>query len=173
MHGFDCATCGQHHDELPMSLGSPAPALWYSIPQSERERRAVLSSDQCIVDGEHYFILGQLVLPVLDGPQPFVWLAWVSLSERNFLRASELWKSPGRESEPPYFGWLQSALPYEPSTLGLKTHVLTQPVGTRPLIELEATEHALSIEQHRGITLTRVQSIVERAIHPGDTPEHR
>jgi len=47
----------------------------------------------------------------------------VSLSKDNFLHASQLWHTEGRESEPPYFGGLQSELPYEPSTLNLKTRV--------------------------------------------------
>jgi len=107
-------------------------------------------------------------LPVSDGPEPFVWLAWVSLSEENFLRASELWDSKGRENEPAYFGWLQSALPYEPTTLNLKTMVQTQPVGERPIIEVEPSGHPLAIEQQRGIPMGRVQDIVEAALHaPG------
>ncbi|MFN7953611.1 MAG: DUF2199 domain-containing protein [bacterium] len=91
--------------------------------------------------------------------------AQVSLSERNFVRAQQLWTVPGREAEPTYFGWLQTALPYEPSTLSLETQVHTRPVGERPFIELRATDHPLSIEQRRGISLARVQSIVERALH--------
>jgi hypothetical protein len=168
MAGFACATCGSYHDELPLCLGAAAPQLWYSLPEAERAARAELNSDQCVVDGKHFFILGQIVLPVVDGLDPFVWLAWVSLSEQNFSRACDLWHMLGRESEPPYFGWLQSALPaYEQSTLSLKTHVQTMPVGERPLITLEATDHPLSIEQRAGITMARVQQIVEAALHPG------
>lgn len=165
MPGFVCTTCGLFHEELPMCLGPAAPALWYSIPEAERRKRCELSSDQCIVDNEHFFIVGRIVIPVIDGPSPFVWLAWVSLSEQNFLRASELWHSPGRESEAPYFGWLQSLLPYEPSTLNLKTSVHTMPVGERPLIELEPTGHPLAVEQRDGIRMSRVQEIIEGALH--------
>ncbi|HEY0683861.1 MAG TPA: DUF2199 domain-containing protein [Steroidobacter sp.] len=50
-------------------------------------------------DDKHYFVLGRIILPVVDGPEPFCRLAWVSLSEKNFLRASELWHTEGRESE--------------------------------------------------------------------------
>jgi hypothetical protein len=165
MTGFICATCGKHHDELPMCFGPSAPVMWLSIPESEQYKRGELSSDQCVIDNKHFFILGRIVLPVLDGPTPFIWLAWVSLSEKNFLRASELWHTEGRESEPPYFGWLQSALPYEMTTLNLKAQVHTQPVGERPLIELEPTDHPLSVEQHNGITMARVQTIAETALH--------
>jgi len=165
MTGYVCTTCGQHHEQLPMCFGPSAPALWFSVPEKERETRCLLSSDQCIIDEKHFFVLGRIVLPVVDGPEPFVWLAWVSLSEKNFNRASELWEKKGREKEPPYFGWLQSSLPYEPTTLNLKTLVHTQPVGERPLVELEETDHPLSVEQHHGITMARVQEIAEKALH--------
>jgi hypothetical protein len=165
MSGYLCNTCGKPHDELPMCFGPSAPALWYALPEAEREARSELSSDQCIIDGEHFFVLGRIFIPVIDGPDPFIWLAWVSLSETKFLRTCELWESQGRESEPPYFGWLQSALPYEPTTLSLKTQVHTMPLGERPSIVLERTNHPLSIEQHFGISMARVQQIAEAALH--------
>lgn len=165
MTGFLCATCGEYHDQLPMCFGPSAPALWFSIPEAERNKRSELSTDQCIIDGKHFYILGRIVLPVCDAPDLFVWLAWVSLSETNFYRTSELWDKPGRESEPPCFGWLQSALPYEKSTLNLKTMVVTQPIGVRPLIEIEPTDHPLAIEQQNGITMARVQEIAEVVLH--------
>jgi hypothetical protein len=165
MTGFNCATCGEYHEQLPMCLGPNAPLMWFNIPESERDSRAELSSDQCVIDGEHFFVLGRIVIPVIDGPEPFVWLAWVSLSENNFLRMSELWHTQGRENEPEYFGWLQTALPYQPTTINLKTSVHTMPLGERPLIELEVTNHPLSLEQQNGITMARVQQIVEVAMH--------
>lgn len=91
MTGFLCATCGQTHDSIPMCLGAPAPELWFSVPEAEREARVELSSDQCVIDGQHFFILGRILLPVVDGDDSFVWLAWVSLSEANFVRSCELW----------------------------------------------------------------------------------
>jgi len=163
--GFTCSTCGEYHDQLPMSFGANAPAIWLSMSEAERTSRGELTSDQCVVDDKHFFVLGRILLPVVDGPSPFAWLAWVSLSEKNFLRSCELWESEGREVEPPYFGWLQSALPYEPTTLSLKTSVQTMPVGERPNIILEPSDHPLSIEQKHGITMARVQKIVEACLH--------
>jgi len=71
MPGFHCATCGSYHEELPLVLGARAPAAWEAIPAAEREARAQLSSDQCVIDDEHFFLLGRLELPVLDGEHPF------------------------------------------------------------------------------------------------------
>jgi hypothetical protein len=165
MTGFLCATCGQKHNELPMCFGAAAPALWLSLSEAERNARGELTSDQCVLDGKHFFVLGRILLPVVDGPGPFTWLAWVSLSEKSFLRACELWHSKGRDNEPPFFGWLQSELPYDPTTLSLKTNIQTMPVGERPTITLEPTDHPLSLEQQNGIKMARVQQIAEAALH--------
>src|SRR5262250_539778 len=106
-----CATCGQTHDGLPMSYGPNAPALWYTLPEDDRNKRAELSSDLCIIDDKYFFILGRIEIPVIDNNEVFAWLAWVSLSDKNFMRAIELWETEGRENEPPYFGWLSTSLP--------------------------------------------------------------
>ena len=91
-------------------------------------------------------------------------MTWVSVSE-NFLRASQLWQAAGREAEPPYFAWVQSSLPYPVPTLNLKADLLTQPVGQRPKVMLQATDHPLYREQKSGISVERVQEIVEAILH--------
>ena len=83
----------------------------------------------------------------------------------DFKRALQLWEQPGRESEPPSFGWLSTSLPGYPETLHLKTMVHTREVGRRPRVELEPTDHPLAVEQRQGITWERVQEIAERMLH--------
>jgi hypothetical protein len=112
-------------------------------------------------------VRARIVLPIVDTSDEFYWTVWVSLSRANFDRMSEMWTTTGREQEPPYFGWLSTGIPgYQPSTLRLATKVHTQPVGLRPLVELEPTEHPLAVEQRSGITLARVTEIAERMLHP-------
>ena len=101
---YTCRSCGESHGDLPPSLGFDAPEAWLAVPEAERERRGEISSDTCVLDGEHFFILGRLEIPVLGGPGPFVWNAWSTLSRANFERALDLWQKLGRESEPPRFG---------------------------------------------------------------------
>jgi hypothetical protein len=113
------------------------------------------------IDDEHFFVLGRLEIPIIDRAEPFRWLVWVSLSEKNFDRMSEIWETAGRAREPPYFGWLSTSLAGYPETVNLKTHVHTRPVGERPYIELEPTDHPLAIEQRDGITIGQVQKIAE------------
>jgi hypothetical protein len=165
MPGFLCRTCGEHHDELPLHYGFHAPASWYGVPEAERGRRCILSSDQCVIDDEFLFLVGNLELPVVGTEELFSWDVWVSISAVNFVRTCELWERPERVSEPPYFGWLHSSVPGYPETLSLKTLVHTRPVGIRPRIELEPTGHPLAVEQREGITWGRVQEIAEIALH--------
>jgi hypothetical protein len=165
MPRWKCRHCKQWHADLPMHYGAHAPVLWYTIPEAERDTRALLSSDQCVIDDEHYFIVGNVEIPVIGSDEHFSWDIWVSLSEKNFARATELWNEKGRETEPAWFGWFSTSLPCYPDTLNLKTMVHTRDVGRRPFIELEPTDHPLAVEQREGITLARVQEIAETILH--------
>jgi hypothetical protein len=163
--GFLCHTCGKHHADLPMCFGTDAPAPYYAVAPNERESRCQLSSDLCVIDGEHFFIRGCLEIPVADGPGPFVWGVWCSLSKESFKRVTEMWEVEGRKNDPSLFGWLCTSLPLYAETLHLKTNVHTRPVGERPLIELEPTDHPLAIEQRLGIDMARVREIAAALLH--------
>ena len=168
MARWKCRCCNEWHDELPLHYGAPAPALWYTLPDAEREERALLSSDLCLIDEEDGFIVGNLEIPIIGSEELFSWDVWVSLSLANFKRAYQLWDQHGRESEPPYFGWLSTSLPSYPQTLHLKTLVHSREVGRRPRIELEPTDHPLAVEQQQGISWERVQEIAELVLHGND-----
>ena len=162
--GFLCGCCGERHPGLPFSYGADAPAPWRD--ELADDERSTLEDELCIIQAEHFFVRARIVIPVVDADTDFDWGVWVSLSRPNFERTLDLWTEPGREQEPPYFGWLCTELPvYEPTTLSLKTNVHTQPVGSRPQVELEATDHPLAVEQRTGITVARVQEIAERLLH--------
>jgi hypothetical protein len=78
-----------------------------------------------------------------------------------------VWNTEGREAERPYFGWLSTELAlYSEGTTNLKTNAHTRPVGKRPLIELEPTDHPLAVEQRTGITQDRVREIAMAVLHP-------
>ncbi|MFJ4770383.1 DUF2199 domain-containing protein [Streptomyces uncialis] len=51
----------------------------------------------------------------------------------------------------------------------MKTRVHTRPIGQRPFIELEPTDHPLAVEQRTGITTERVRAIAEAVSHPTDS----
>jgi hypothetical protein len=161
---YVCGRCGQRHDSVPFAYAFNAPAYWSRTVVGEDD--CVLEEELCIIRGESYFVRARILIPVTDADTDFEWGVWVSLSLPNFTRMLDLWSTPGRESEEPYFGSLSSAIPiYEPTTVELKTHVHTRPVGERPLLELEPTDHPLAVEQRTGITAARVRQIAEEVMH--------
>ncbi|MFF4422665.1 DUF2199 domain-containing protein [Streptomyces sp. NPDC001549] len=163
--GYTCSCCGAHHSELPLHYAAEAPAVW--DPAFAEADDCLLSSDQCVIKAQHYFVKGLIEIPVVGSDETFSWAVWVSLSRENFSRATDLWETPGRESEPPYFGWLTTELPVYPSTtLNLKTNLHTRPLGERPFVELEPTGHPLAVEQRTGITQDRVREIAAAVLHP-------
>ncbi|AQU79538.1 DUF2199 domain-containing protein [Planococcus faecalis] len=167
--GYFCKICGEHHEELPMSYGSPVPDYCEDIPEEEWESRIEMNEDLCIVDDEHFFIRGAIEIPVTDDEGPFIWDIWVSLSESNFELTTEYWATEGRERKlDPMFGWLSTSIPCYPETLELKTMVHTRSVGMRPFIELEPTSHPMAIEQRNGITMDRIKKIAEELCQPDE-----
>ncbi|MBJ6612786.1 DUF2199 domain-containing protein [Streptomyces sp. I4(2020)] len=163
--GFTCSGCGARHPELPMNYTADAPAVWDAGFTGADD--CLLSSDQCVIRAEHYFVKGLVEIPVLGTDDVFSWGVWVSLSRANFSRAADMWDQPGRENEEPYFGWLTTELMvYPETTLNLRTRVHTRPVGERPFVELEPTGHPLAVEQRNGITMERVREIAAAVRHP-------
>lgn len=163
--GFECSRCGRWHDQLPFAYHAPAPVYWSEA--SAQHPESALGEEQCILNGEHFFVRGRIRIPVLDADEDFEWGVWVSLSEENFVRMGDAWEQEGREREEPMFGWLSNELSvYDEPTLNLPALVRTQPVGLRPLVELETdADHPLAREQRDGITLARVQELAERLLH--------
>src|SRR5262245_22238051 len=110
---FRCASCSQVHAGTP-DLAYDAPLHYYQIPESERSKRCVLTSDTCVIDGEDRFVRACLEIPIRGHSEVFVWGVWVSLSERSFDRYEELYESTERVEEGPFFGWLCNRLPGYP-----------------------------------------------------------
>jgi hypothetical protein len=165
---FRCAKCGDEHDLGDRAWHFPEPLPWLLASDEEREQ-SVLTPDQCelVTQGQvHHFIHALLQIPVHGRSEPFVWGVWCSQSEATYMEVSALWESEERVKIGPHFGWLCSRIPCYPDSMHLKTHVHQRSVGLRPLVELEATDHPLSVDQRTGIEIDRLNRIVEEVLHP-------
>jgi len=85
------------------------------------------------------------------------------LSKKSFDRYVETYDSPDTTDQ--YFGFLCNYLPVYQSTYALKTKVHPRAGKNRPNIELEKTDHPLSIDFHQGITIQTAQALAERCMH--------
>jgi hypothetical protein len=157
---YTCRTCGEVHVGLP-DIGFDAPLHYAQLTEAEQQTNAALTSDTCTIADEDFFVRGCLEIPVHGRRDTFAYGIWVSLSREHFERFLELYDEEDRLPEGPWFGWLCNRIPGYPDTLLLKTSVHLRPYPMRPYIELQATDHPLAIEQREGITLRRLQEIVE------------
>ena len=160
---FRCSICGELHDEIP-HLGSDRPDPWWAVPEDERDRRIELTSDTCIIDGKEFFIRGVIEIPVHEHADPFGFGVWVSQKKENFFAYL---KTPDSAEIGPFFGWLCTRISYyQEDSTHLKTMAHFRAGNMRPFIELEPTDHPLTIDQRNGITEERAWGIVHFCLNP-------
>ena len=161
---FKCTTCNQIHEGMP-SFGADAPTSYYDVPEDQRARRCDLGSDDCVIDGQSFFVRGCLEIPVHGQSQPFVWGVWISLSQTSFMEWLKCFDQKKRSHIGPFFGWLNASLRPYPETFNLKTNVRLRDDGTRPFIEVQPTNHPLAVEQRDGISEARLAEIYSLVMH--------
>lgn len=159
---FHCGKCGEDHEGLP-DVGMEYPDPYLAIPVDEREERTEHTEDTCIVhadEGTHYFVRAVIMLPLHDRDEPFGIGVWVSQSEKNFQRYVD------DEEMEPTVGYIANKIgAYEDSTFLLVGRLhFRNGEKLRPLVELQPTEHRLSIEQRNGISMDRAWEIVHHAV---------
>lgn len=163
---FVCPTCGQSHEGVPLSFAADFPDMYANMSESDRGTRALISSDQCIVDEERFFIRGCLEIPILNSSEVFVWGLWASVKEEVFNEISESWEEEGRETHRgPFKARLANSLSVYPETLNVKLRVAIQPVGTRPLFMLEEEQHPLAMAQQHGISRLEAMELSSILLH--------
>jgi hypothetical protein len=50
--GYACTTCGQHHAGVPFSFAADFPDPYANLSIEERDARATIGSEQCILDSQ-------------------------------------------------------------------------------------------------------------------------
>lgn len=159
-----CHKCKASLQDTPMCFGANSPAELF-VTEAEYNQKVVENEDVCIIDNKYFFVRGHISIPVTDTNETFAWSVWVSLSQDSFNHMLDNWENKTREINKPYFGWLTTNLHCYPDTQNLKTSVQTMPIGQVPRIVLEKSSHPLSIEQHQGITKSRVYEIAHMLLH--------
>ncbi|MEG9435608.1 DUF2199 domain-containing protein [Edaphobacter sp. HDX4] len=167
--GFACTVCGERHDVLPLKYSIQAPQAVVAVPPDQLQDRVVLTADQCVIDGQQFFLRGRILIPVHGLDAPFVWGVWAEVSPKAFLRANDLWNTLGREQEPPFSGWLNNEIFLFGDTLNLQVDIHTQAVGERPRFTVSDPAHPLAVQQQTGITIETIQDIAEMIMHRGQS----
>lgn len=140
--------------------------MYANMTSDEREARAIIGSDQCIIDQQWFFIRGCLEIPIIGRDEPFLWGLWASVREEVFDEISDSWEQRGREHlHGPFKGRLCNSLSVYTETLNLKVRIIIQSVGQRPLFIVEDAEHPLAVEQRVGITFAAAMELASLLLH--------
>lgn len=141
------------HEGLPLSFAADFPDMYANMSRDDRDARAVIGTDQCIIDQQWFFLRGCLEIPITGESDPFLWGLWASIREDVFDDVSACWELAGREkTRGPYKGRLANSLSIYPETLNLRLSIALQPLGTRPLFTVEEVDHPLAQAQRSGIS---------------------
>jgi len=168
---WTCATCGKSHADAALSFAADFPDMYANLKSEDRDLRAVVGTDQCIVDERWFFVRGCLEIPVLGHREPFLWGLWASVRQDVFDEISDCWTLEGREkTHGPFKGRLANSLSVYPEKLNLKVEIRMQAVGTRPLFFVEDAKHQLAIEQRVGITRTGAMDLASVLLHLAGRP---
>jgi hypothetical protein len=152
-NSFVCSSCGQEHPGVPLSFAAGYPDPYANLSPDDRDARAVVSSDQCIIDQQEFYIRGCLEIPILGTDEVFLWGLWARIKEEVFDEIDDHWESNGRENAiGPYKGRLANAVSIYSDTLNQRLEIQIRPVGSRPLFILEEADNPLSVEQRQGLT---------------------
>jgi hypothetical protein len=167
---WTCSVCGEMHEGIPLDWGFDAPVYWSEERHGEE---GFHDSDTCVVpredEGNDYFVRGLIEIPIIDGEaedeQYFGIGAWVSLSERNFRWYMDHPAADDHEQGGPWFGWLSNSIPIYPETLSLRTNVRLRGERLRPRIQIQPSDHPLSLDQQNGVTLAQARELSARWLH--------
>lgn len=158
---YRCPSCTEIHQGFP-ALAYGLPDEIFLLSPAEKEKRAIISSDLCILDDTRYFVRCVLAVPVNGYEEDFEYGPWVEISAKDFSRYSvwfNLGISPGWHAVE---GRIANAFPATPqSTQGLSCMMmLPDHDDQRPLVEVTDKSHALYQEQIDGIAITRATELI-------------
>jgi hypothetical protein len=160
---YRCPSCTDKHEGFP-ALSYALPDVIFALPAAERNARAVVSGDLCILNDERFFIRCIMTVPVQNCEATIEYGAWVEVGTRDFGRYAVHFNGGGHPAWGIAEGSLANAFPASPeSTLGVACMIrAAQDPSQRPVVEILDHTHAIQGEQLNGITLPRAMEIVSQ-----------
>jgi hypothetical protein len=160
---YRCPSCAEKHEGFP-ALAYAMPDVIFALAAAERELRAVVSSDLCILDDSRYFIRGVMTVPVQGCNDTLEYGPWVEVGALDFSRYAVHFNGGGHPAWRSAEGRLANAFPAR-SVSTLTVACLLRPSADptlRPQIEIVDHMHPLAHEQVDGMPLPRAMEIVSQ-----------
>jgi hypothetical protein len=157
---YRCPDCRDIHDGLP-DLCFALPDAIFELDLEQRQARALISSDLCVLDDERYFIRCVLEVGLTDHTEVFAYGLWAEVAARDFNRYAVYYNTDAPAQVATFEGQLANRLPQTEETLGLPCSIaLSTEEGLRPNLEILDATHVLHAEQLTGIALDRALALV-------------
>jgi hypothetical protein len=166
---WKCGSCEEWHTGACLDFSYAAPYYWRQDYEKVNPRdpefgteipETFLNEDYCAIENQHFFVRGLIHLPIIGSAETFCWGVWGSLSRENFEKLLLTFDDTDRAELREMFSWLSNQIDGYPDSLNLKMYAHIQEPGSRPVFELEPTDHPLSQEYHHGIAAERVREIM-------------
>jgi len=143
-----------------MDVAFGLPDVIFALSGEERENRARIHSDLCVLDDSRFFIRGVLYVPVQQIGTQFGWGVWAEVSKDTFLRYDELYDQDGSD-EPAGAGILANIPPGYP-TVQQPLEVQFGPPDRRPIFKPVAADGEFYREYVEGLPVRKWHDIIER-----------
>lgn len=151
-----CGCCGKDIGEIVFDKSYKMPDEIWNLPPIEKEERAQIDSDLCILD-DRYFIRGVAYLPVNETDKSYGWGIWAEVPEENFFEYAKNYEEDN-SSKPKFSGLVANQIPSYENTIGLELAVQLGNETQRPEFYFTNTVHLLTKEQTEGISIEKVHS---------------
>ena len=163
--GFTCSVCGEYHDEQLLDIRAGLPDPVFELDDTERDARADVGDDWCVLDDERFFVRGLVELPVPALRDQFRFGAWVEVARDDFAKLGRLWHDPGGLRHPPFAATLANELRPYAGTAGLPVLLRLEDVERLPSIEVLDGEHPLGRDQRDGVDEPAVHRLAATVRH--------
>lgn len=157
---YRCPDCRDIHDGLP-DLCFALPDAIFDLETSERETRALVSSDMCVLDDNRFFIRCVLEVALSEHTDVFAYGLWAEIAARDFNRYAIYYNTDAPATVSTFAGHVANRLPLTGETLRLACSItLSNEEGMRPAICVADASHELHAEQENGVALSRALALV-------------
>lgn len=153
-----CSHCSKTHFDLPLSFASDFPDRYANLSTDQRGIRAIIATDQCIIDQEDFYIRGCFEIPVRGSDESFIFGAWARLFENDYDEIDHFWNIEGKESKiGPCKARLGNNIHIYPAACDIRLEVRIRKVGLRPLFFSVHSDYPLTVDQISGISREQAQ----------------
>lgn len=132
---YACSVCGNTHPDAP-ALSFIYPDAYGDLTDAEQTAIAELDHDTCVIrypEQTDRYVRAVLDLPIVGTNETFHYGVWVTLSQVNFDRYRETFKTDALDGER-FTGYLGNMLPEYPESLVLKCAIVCRQAGLRPIL---------------------------------------